>query len=412
MSAIFYHHCLLSRTLIYIILCFLSSAATSVSESHFLSPSGEFADTSSVVAFRPIPLVSLVHLNSQAGNHGYHGSNSSIDRSPATSLSDATQADDAMMYIQVEELPETTPSDMAELGQPQFSEIEAAISNDAAVPPLDDSSAVETAQSTRVGQHPPTTLQDFGNRQSKRGAKGSESGDAWLLRDQERSLIENPNRLARKRKILQRPASQEHPIKKGRHPLLWKYQFATLIFALFGMYGIQLLIDFKAQKTWNLNSKPSTCLMMGANVKGLDLALPSTCARFFTCAFLHAHIFHLVFNALSIYAAWLYFSVGPGRGDAHVWVYHWTFPVFMVTAFLGSLYSYFSTLEASLFSIGGSGGCLGLCSAFLIFALRFEGIPRYRRLQLTLTVVSIVTSCIPWEAFCKLTTISSVRFVA
>lgn len=192
-----------------------------------------------------------------------------------------------------------------------------------------------------------------------------------------------------------------HPIKGSRHALLWRYQFGTIIFVLIAVYIVQLLVDFKGRKTFSLYSRPSTCLMLGANFRGLGETKLVSFARFFTCAFLHAHIFHLISNVLSIYASWMYFSIGPGMKDKNIWVFHWTFPIFMLTAFFGSVYSYQTTLKHCGFSIGASGGCLGLSSSFLLLAVRFEGVPQHRKFQLIMTVVSIVASCVPWDTICK-----------
>lgn len=195
--------------------------------------------------------------------------------------------------------------------------------------------------------------------------------------------------------------SQVHPTKGNRHTFLWRYQFGPIILALVAMYILQVLIDFKYRKSFSLHCRPSTCLMLGANFRGLGETKLVSCARFITSSLLHAHIFHLFSNTLSIFAAWMYFSLGPGMKQENIWVYHWTFPVFLSTAFCGSFYSYHTTLKYSGFSIGASGGCLGLTSAFLALAVRIEGVPANRRFHLIFTVLSILGSCIPWDSICK-----------
>lgn len=197
------------------------------------------------------------------------------------------------------------------------------------------------------------------------------------------------------------PEGIVHPTLPGRSLWLWQYQFVLIIGYMTALYLVQTVIDFIVRKRLRPYVRMATCLMLGANFRQLGSKTRILhFARFFTSPFIHCHVFHLLANTLTVTSAWTFLATIPSSIRDGVWVYHWTFPLFMLCAVMGSAYSYVTTLKSIGMSIGGSGGCLGLTTGFVTTALFLEGLPPHKRWGFMVVVLVVIVSCVPWECVC------------
>lgn len=178
-------------------------------------------------------------------------------------------------------------------------------------------------------------------------------------------------------------------------------QYVEIVVTMGIIYLVQVVIDLIRTRKFRYHASPSTCLMLGANFRGLGETQLSKYARFLTSIWLHAHPIHLVCNVLALSLAVTFFLAGPGKLEHNKWLCNWIVLVFMVSSFVGSFYSYRTTLKNYGFSLGASGGCVGVVTAFTSLTVTVGGIRGVQDVFMALAI--IVFSCVPPEKLCKKT---------